>query len=214
LEALALANGKLEEGILTFLREKGAEIRREGDRSYQIELAFGALQIPATIMSSKDMPSFVARGLYFAGICGRDHVEEFNARPGTTKLVELAELDIRPHGKWQVVLVRSKSDESSLKRIRVASEYVYLTRRYLQNIGVLANVARINGTAESQIGPGKYYNRAVCVMESGDTLNDNNQEVDDIILDEVRPVLFATQEAMEDPVKRAEIEILTVCLSK
>ena len=145
-----------------------------------------------------------------AGITGLDWVLENRA-----KVKELADLrapwpNYRPV-RW-VLAVREGSPikrPAHLQGKRIATEAVGLTRRYLRQHKVKADVEFSWGATE--VKPPVLADAIVDVSETGSSLRANNLRVLDTVL-ESTPRFVANRDAYEDPWKRRKMERLLLLL--
>ncbi|MCB9980004.1 MAG: ATP phosphoribosyltransferase [Rhodospirillales bacterium] len=127
-----------------------------------------------------DVATFVAFGAAQIGIVGSDVIEEF-------KYDELcAPLDLKI-GKCRLSVAMLKDDPErtapkSWSHINVATKYPHLTRQYYATKGIQAECIKLNGAME--IAPSlELCRRIVDLVESGKTLQANNLEEIETIMD-------------------------------
>ncbi len=153
------------------------------------------------------MARYVEQGVLDAGITGLDWVLENGA-----KVKELADLrapwpNYRPV-RW-VLAVKEDSPHPDGRRIsqgkRIATEVVGLTKRYLKQHGVKAEVEFSWGATE--VKPPLLADAIVDVSETGSSLRANNLRVIDTVL-ESTPRFIANRDALRDAWKRGKMERL------
>ena len=108
--------------------------------------------------------------------------------------------------RW-VLAVPMNSNIKSVKNLkgkRIATELVKVTRQYLKQHKVNAEVEFSWGATEAKVVSG-LADAVVEVTETGSTIKANNLRIVCELMESV-PVLIANKEAWEDPWKRAKIE--------
>lgn len=114
-----------------------------------------------------DVATFVAHGAAQVGIVGSDVVEEF-AYPDLYAPVDLA----IGHCRLSVAEPAGQSGMALTSHLRVASKYPNLTRRHFEQMGIQAEVVKLNGAMELAPGLG-LASRIVDLVSTGRTLKDN-----------------------------------------
>ncbi|HEX4848886.1 MAG TPA: ATP phosphoribosyltransferase [Novosphingobium sp.] len=126
-----------------------------------------------------DVATFVAHGAAQLGIVGSDVVEEF-AYPD---LYAPVDLDI---GHCRLSVAEPEGQAAApgghVSHLRVASKYPSLTRRHFEQLGVQAEVVKLNGAMELAPGLG-LASRIVDLVSTGRTLKDNGLVETSRILD-------------------------------
>ncbi len=124
-----------------------------------------------------DVATFVAHGAAQAGIVGSDVVEEF----AYSDLYAPVDLDIG-HCRLSVAEPADHDPNAApASHLRVASKYPSLTRRYFENLGIQAEVVKLNGAMELAPGLG-LASRIVDLVSTGRTLKDNGLAETSVIL--------------------------------
>ncbi len=123
-----------------------------------------------------DVATFVAHGAAQVGIVGSDVVEEF-AYPD---LYAPVDLDIG-HCRLSVAEPIGQQGSGSASHLRVASKYPSLTRRHFENMGIQAEVVKLNGAMELAPGLG-LASRIVDLVSTGRTLKDNGLEETSVLM--------------------------------
>lgn len=124
-----------------------------------------------------DVATFVAHGAAQVGIVGSDVVEEF-AYPDLYAPVDLNV----GHCRLSVAELKGSQRGQTASHLRVASKYPNLTHRHFENMGVQAEVVKLNGAMELAPGLG-LASRIVDLVSTGRTLKDNGLEETSVILD-------------------------------
>jgi len=125
-----------------------------------------------------DVATFVAHGAAQAGIVGSDVVEEF----AYADLYAPVDLDIG-HCRLSVAepAEAQAGSNGTASHLRVASKYPNLTRKHFEQMGVQAEVVKLNGAMELAPGLG-LASRIVDLVSTGRTLKDNGLVETSVIL--------------------------------
>lgn len=124
-----------------------------------------------------DVATFVAHGAAQVGIVGSDVVEEF----AYADLYAPVDLDIG-HCRLSVAEpVGADDGAGAASHLRVASKYPNLTRKHFEQLGVQAEVVKLNGAMELAPGLG-LASRIVDLVSTGRTLKDNGLVETSVIL--------------------------------
>jgi ATP phosphoribosyltransferase len=202
---LGLPKGSLQETTALLFEKAGYNIRFSG-RSYYPEI--DDPEVECVLIRAQEMARYVEQGVLDAGITGVDWVMETRA-----KVKELADLKA-PWPNYRPVrwLLAVKNDSklrkvSDLQGKRIATEAIGLTRRYLKEHGVKAEIEFSYGATE--VKPPLLADAIVDVSETGSSIRANDLRVLDTVL-ESTPRLIANREAFADPWKRRKLE--RICL--
>ena len=169
-------SGRLSEDSIKLLKDCSIDLRNVKDRlrteaeNFPIEIFF---------LRDDDIPEYVSDGVADIGIVGENVLYEKNK---TVSVVEKLGF-----GKCRLSIAISKTDEYSdtyLKGKRIATSYPILTKKFLQQKNIIAELHEISGSVE--IAPGIGLADAVCdLVSSGSTLFMNGlKEVETILKSE------------------------------
>jgi ATP phosphoribosyltransferase len=201
---LALPKGRvLDEAIALFARA-GLDLSplRDGGRRLIFELPSLALRV--LVVRDADVPTYVEYGAADVGVAGRDVLEEQGR-----DLYEPLDLGIgrcrlcvaEPRGRGEA---RSVDDDGAQRHLRYATKFPNLTRRYLEQRGVVAEVIRLSGSIE--LGPlTGLCDRIVDLVSTGETLRQHDLRVVDTLL-EVSARLVVNRASLK--VHRAAVDAL------
>ncbi|MEN9683436.1 MAG: hypothetical protein RLZZ427_1187 [Pseudomonadota bacterium] len=115
-----------------------------------------------------DVATFVAHGAAQVGIVGSDVIEEF----AYSDLYAPVDLNIG-HCRLSVAEpVEQPAQAGQASHLRVASKYPNLTRKHFEQLGIQAEVVKLNGAMELAPGLG-LASRIVDLVSTGKTLKDN-----------------------------------------
>ena len=204
---LGLPKGSLQETTALLFAKAGYNISFSS-RSYYPEI--DDPEIECVLIRAQEMARYVEQGVLDAGITGIDWVLETQA-----KVKELADLQA-PWPKYRTVRwLLAVKDDSKLRKVsdlqgkRIATEAVGLTRRYLKEHGVKAEIEFSYGATE--VKPPLLADAIVDVSETGSSIRAHNLRVLDTVL-ESTPRLIANRQAHVDPWKRRKMERMLVML--
>ena len=204
---LGLPKGSLQSSTFDLLEKAGFSFS-VSSRSY-----FPAADDPelnAMLVRAQEMAKYVEDGVFDAGITGKDWIMETGAEVHPVADLIYSKASMRPV-RW-VLAVPESSDIHSVKDLegkRIATEVVHLTRRWLEENGVTADVEFSWGATEAKAPD--LVDAIVEVTETGSSLRANNLRIVEVLL-ESNTQLVANKDAWEDPWKREKIENLAMLL--
>ena len=204
---LGLPKGTLQETTGKLFALAGYRVGFSG-RSYYPDI--DDPEIECILIRAQEMARYVEQGVMDCGITGHDWVLENRA-----KVKELADLkapwpNYRPV-RW-VLAVKETSPFASVKDLqgkRIATEGVGLTKKYLADHGVKAEVEFSWGATE--VKPPILADAIVDITETGHGLRANDLRVLDTVLT-TTPRFIANREAYTDEWKRLKMERLVLLL--
>jgi ATP phosphoribosyltransferase len=204
---LGLPAGSLQEATGDLFRKAGYKITF-GARSYYPTIDDPEME--CTLVRAQEMPRYVENGSFDCGLTGYDWVLENDA-----KVVELAELVFSKVSRRPVRWVLAVPNDSPIKEIkdlqgkRIATEVVNLTRRWLKQNGVDAQVEFSWGATE--VKPPRLADAIVEVTETGSSLRANNLRiVCDLLQSTTR--FIANSKSVQDPWKKQKMDDLILML--
>jgi ATP phosphoribosyltransferase len=204
---LGLPKGSLEEATTDLFRKAGY-ILGNTERSYFPHI--DDPEIEPMLVRPQEMARYVEDGVLDAGITGYDWVQDSGCA-----VVEVMELryskTTRNPVKW-VLAVPLDSEIQSTKQLRgkkVATELVNVTKRYLAEKGVEAEVEFSWGATE--VKPPYLADAIVEATETGTSLRANGLRIVETVL-ESTPRLIANQRSWRDEEKRTKIENVALLL--
>src|SRR4030088_592957 len=204
---LGIPAGSLQEATAELFRKAGYKITF-ASRSYYP--AIDDPEIQCTLIRAQEMPRYVEDGSLDCGLTGYDWILENDAK--VTELAELvfSKVSRRPV-KW-VLAVPNDSPIQSVKDLqgkRIATEVVNLTRRWLAQHGVEAQVEFSWGATEGK--PPRLADAIVEVTETGSSLRANNLRIVAELLQST--TRFITNErAYADPWKKQKMDDMVLML--
>ena len=204
---LGIPKGSLQETTQKLFVRAGYDLRISG-RSYYPDIDDPEIQ--CILIRPQEMARYVSQGVLDCAITGLDWILENDA-----DVAELADLRA-PWPNYGVVrwVLASKEDSpfrtvKHLEGRRIATEAVGMTRRFLAQHGVTANVEFSWGATE--VKPPILADAIVDVSETGSSLRANNLQIIDVVLSST-PRFIANRAAAADPWKRAKIDRIVMLL--
>src|SRR5262245_27076001 len=204
---LGLPAGSLQEATGELFRKAGSKITYDS-RSYYPHIDDPAIQ--CTLIRAQEMPRYVQDGSLDCGLTGYDWILENDAR-----VVEVAELVFskisRRPVRW-VLAVPNDSPVQSVKDLqgkRIATEVVNLTRRWVAQHGVSAQVEFSWGATE--VKPPKLADAIVEVTETGSSLRANGLRIVTDLLQSTTGFI-TNASAYADPWKKQKMDDLVLML--
>jgi ATP phosphoribosyltransferase len=198
---LGLPKGSLQEATFELLRKAGYTFRADS-RSYQP--SSDDPEIEGLLLRPQEIPRYVEQGILDAGFTGYDWVVDNGSH-----VVEVADLVYgkREFHTIKVVLAAPKDgpiqSPADLQGKRVATEYVNLTKRWLEDRGVSAQVEFSWGACEAKVP--ELADAIVANTETGSSLRANGLSIVEVLL-ESSTRLIANHSAWEDRWKRGKME--------
>ena len=204
---LGLPAGSLQEATGELFRRAGYKITYTS-RSYYPHIDDPEIQ--CTLIRAQEMARYVQDGVLDCGLTGYDWIVETEA-----KVVELAELVFSKVSRRPVRWVLAVPNDSPIRTVqdlqgkRIATEAVNLTRRWLAQHGVTAQVEFSWGATE--VKPPRLADAIVEVTETGSSLQANNLRIVAEILQSTTRFI-ANEKALEDPWKKQKMSDLVLML--
>ena len=204
---LALPKGRILEEAEALFRKAGidlAPVRAHTRRLvHDLDSPLGPLRV--YVIRDADVPTYVEHGAADLGIAGRDVLEEQGK-----DLYEPLDLGI---GRCRLSVAEPADhpvDDRGALHLRIATKFPHLTRRYLEQRGIVAEVIKLYGSIE--LGPlTGLSDRIVDLVSSGETLRQNHlREVETIL--EVSARLVVNRASLK--LRRAPIDALVERLRK
>ena len=204
---LGIPKGSLQETTQKLFIRAGYDLRIS-ERSYYPGI--DDAEIECILIRPQEMSRYVGQGILDCAVTGLDWILE-----NDVDVAEMADL----HAPWPNFgtvrwVMASKEDSpfndvKDLQGRRIATEAVGMTRRFLAQHGVKANVEFSWGATE--VKPPILADAIVDISETGASLRANNLKIMHVVL-ESTPRFIACHEALKDVWKSAKIDCVLMLL--
>jgi ATP phosphoribosyltransferase len=204
---IGIPKGSLQETTRKLFDLAGYDLRISG-RSYYPAIDDPELQ--CILIRPQEMARYVEQGVLDCAITGLDWILETGA-----DVAELADLKAPWPNYGTVRWVMASKEDSPFNHVkdlqgkRIATEAVGMTRRFLEQHGVSAEMEFSWGATE--VKPPILADAIVDVSETGSSLRANNLKVMHVVL-ESTPRLIANHASLADDWKQGKIERLLMLL--
>ena len=170
----ALAKGRLLDETLPLLAALGIEPSEPLTGSRKLMFETNRPDVRLLVLRASDVPPYVERGGAHLGIAGKDTLLEY----GSDMLCEPVDLQL---SKCRLMTATKKGSElPTTGRIRVATKYVNVARRYFASQGRQIDPIKLYGAMELAPIVG-LADVIVDVVDTGNTLKANGLEAQDLI---------------------------------
>ena len=204
---LGLPKGSLQEATLEKMAKAGYHIS-VSSRSYIPYVDDDELEI--RLIRAQEVSRYVEHGYLDCGITGHDWVQENGSDVREVGEFIFSKVTRQPT-RWVLAVPEDSPVKSvnDLEGKRIATEVVNLTKKYLRQHGVKAEVEFSWGATE--VKAHELVDAIVEITETGSSLRANNLRIVDT-LQVSTPRLIANHAAWKDPWKRRKIETLALLL--
>lgn len=202
-----LPKGSLQDATLEKLAKAGWNVR-VSSRSYLPYVDDQDLEIRT--IRAQEMSIYVERGYLDCGITGLDWIQENHSKVHEVGEFLFSKATRRP-ARW-VLAVPEKSKVKSVKDLQgklIATEVVGLTKRWLKQNGVKADVEFSWGATE--VKAHELVDAIVEVTETGNSLRANNLRIVEELMSST-PRLIANKDSWKNSWKRKKIETMAMLL--
>ena len=202
---IGIPKGSLQESTVEMMGRAGFRVYISG-RSYYPSIDDDELS--ARLIRPQDMPRYVAKGIIDVGLTGKDWVKEDGA-----DVLEIASL---VYAKQQLTKVRwvlavpetsSISSAKDLAGKRISTELVNVTKQYLTEKGIHADVEFSHGATEAKAP--ELVDAIVELTETGSSLRANRLKIIDTVM-ESTTVVIANKNSWNNDWKRQKMENLAM----
>lgn len=204
---LGLPKGSLQDATINLFGKAGFKIS-VSSRSYRPSIDDDELD--GRFVRAQEVSRYVEHGYFDCGLTGQDWVRE-----NASDVVEVCDLIYsrasNKRSKW-IIAVPEASPVNSVKDLegkRIATEVVNITRQYLKDNGVNAEVEFSWGATEVKVPD--LVDAIVDLTETGNSIRANKLRIVDTLL-YTNTVLIANKTAWEQPEKRRKIESIALLL--
>ena len=204
---LGLPKGSLQDATIKLFAKAGFDIS-VSSRSYRPSI--DDEQLDGRFVRAQEVSRYVEHGYFDCGLTGQDWVLE-----NASNVVEVCDLvysrasNVR--SKW-IIAVPENSTIQSVKDLegkRIATEVVNITRQYLKDQGVKAEVEFSWGATEVKVPD--LVDAIVDLTETGNSIRANKLRIVDTLL-YTNTVLVANKASWDDAKKREKIENIAMLL--
>lgn len=204
---LGLPKGSLQQTTFRMFERAGYLISVSG-RSYYPTV--DDPEIEPVLMRPQEIPRYVAAGALDAGLTGLDWIIETEADVVEVCDLAYSKATTRP-ARWVLAVAEDSpiSSPQDLQGKRIATEVVNVTRKYLAERGVQAEIEFSWGATEVKVP--ELVDAIVELTETGASLAANKLRVLDTVL-ETTTKLIASRPAWADPLRRRKVETLSILL--
>ena len=208
--SLVLPKGSLESATLDLFDAADLTVHRSSARDYHASIDDPRID-RVRFLRPQEIPVYLERGLFDAGITGRDWIEETGA-----SLVSLGELQYSKATSQPVRVVLAVPDGSPWRSVSdlpdgvsISTEFPSLTRRFLDTHGVKATVVPSHGATEAKVPD--IVDAIVDLTETGSSLARNGLRVLETVVTSYTEFV-ANADAHADGGKRAAMEDIVLLL--
>lgn len=149
---LVLPKGSLEKATLELFEQADLPVQRSSSVQYRATIDDPRIS-EVRILRPQEIPLYVAEGLYDLGITGRDWIEETASEVMSLGGLQYSKATDRPIRI--VVAVAADSPWQSARDlpagVRVSTEYLGLTTRFFERLGIPARVRLSYGATEAKV---------------------------------------------------------------
>lgn len=206
---LVLPKGSLEHATLELFDAADLAVQRSSEVTYRATIDDPRIG-EVRILRPQEIPEYVAEGLFDLGITGRDWITETGRKVEALGELRYSKATDRP---IRVVLaVAADAPYSSVRDlpdgVRVSTEYPALTRRFLRQHGVEAEVRLSHGATEAKIPD--IADAVVEITETGRALRAAGLRIIETVLTSYTELIANPQAAADSAKRHAMGQILTL----
>ena len=205
---LGLPKGSLQDSTIKLFGKAGFNIS-VSSRSYRPSI--DDEELDGRFVRAQEVSRYVEHGYFDCGLTGQDWVEE-----NDSDVVEVCSLVYsrasNKRSKWIIAVPESSTVQTvkDLEGKRIATEVVNITRQYLKDNGVNAEVEFSWGATEVKVPD--LVDAIVDLTETGNSIRANKLRIVDTIL-YTNTDLIANKVSWENPAKRKKIENIALLLT-
>lgn len=202
---LGIPKGSLQEATVEMMKRAGYKVRVP-QRSYYPSIDDEELE--GRLIRPQDMSRYVEKGIIDAGLTGADWVKENGSDVRVVASLVYAKQQLS-----KVRWVMAVPEDSPIRKVldlqgkRIATELVNVTRGYLSERGVTAEIEFSHGATEAKAP--HLVDAIVELTETGSSLRANNLRILDTVM-ESTTLFIANHNSWKDPWKKEKIENLAM----
>ncbi len=172
---IALTKGRILQETLPLLAEAGIEPAEDISSSRKLLFASNHDHVRLLVLRGSDVPTYVRHGVADIGVAGKDTLLEHNG----SGLYELLDLEI---ARCRLMTAGMVGQPLPPGRIRVATKFVNIAKRHMEEQGLQADIIKLYGAME--LAPlMDLADLIVDIVDSGNTLKANGLEPRQLIAD-------------------------------
>jgi ATP phosphoribosyltransferase len=204
---LGLPKGSLQDATIRLFGKAGFKIS-VSSRSYRPSI--DDEQLDGRFLRAQEVSRYVEHGYFDCGLTGQDWVRE-----NDSDVIEVCDLVYsrasNKRSKWIIAVPEASPVQSvqDLEGKRIATEVVNITRQYLKDNGVSAEVEFSWGATEVKVPD--LVDAIVDLTETGNSIRANKLRIIDTLL-YTNTVLIANKASWGNPEKRKKIESIALLL--
>ena len=207
---LVLPKGSLEKATLELFEAADLRVERSSTVDYKATIADPRIA-EVRILRPQEIPMYVAEGMFDIGITGRDWIEET-----ASDIVSLGELRYSKATSRPIRMVVAVPQDSPYEKVedlpqglRVSTEYLGLTGRFFEKLGIDADIRLSYGATEAKVPD--IVDCIVEITETGRALRAAGLKIIGEVLTSYTE-LIANPEAAADPEKRHAMDQIRTLL--
>ena len=170
---IALSKGRILKETLPLLEAAGIRLLEDPESSRKLIFDTSRDDVKIIIIRATDVPPYLQYGGADIGVAGKDVLMEH----GADGIYEPLDLEI---ARCKLMVAAKKDAPEISGRLRVATKFVNIARRYFASQGVQAEVIKLYGAMELAPLVG-LADRIVDVVDTGNTLRANGLEPTELI---------------------------------
>lgn len=202
---LGIPKGSLQEATVEMMKRAGYKVRVP-QRSYYPSIDDEELE--GRLIRPQDMSRYVEKGIIDAGLTGADWVKENGSDVKVVASLVYAKQQLTKV-RWVIAVPETSPIRKvlDLQGKRIATELVNVTRGYLSERGVTAEIEFSHGATEAKAP--HLVDAIVELTETGSSLRANNLRILDTVM-ESTTLFIANHDSWRDPWKKEKIENLAM----
>jgi ATP phosphoribosyltransferase len=208
---LVIPKGSLEEQTLRLLEAADLHVRRSSGRDYHGTIDDDRIE-RVSVLRPQEIPTYVQDGFFDLGITGQDWIAETGADVEVLASLSYAKSGTG-HGTRIVLAVPNEHPADSAKEMpagsRISTEFLHLTERYFDDLGIDVKVVWSYGATEAKVP--EIVDAIVDITETGSTLRAHGMKIIETLLTS-EPVLVANRTSAAEPARRAAMDDVTTLL--
>jgi ATP phosphoribosyltransferase len=200
-----IPKGSLQEATIDMMKKAGYKVY-VSSRSYYPTADDDELSV--RLIRPQDMSRYIEKEIIDVGLTGQDWVEEAGSDVRCIEKLVYAKQQLTKV-RWVFAVPESSPIKSveDLQGKRIATELVNVTKKYLKEKGIQAEVEFSHGATEAKAPD--LVDAIVELTETGSSLRANKLRIIDTVI-ESSTVFIANHKSWEDPWKRQKIENLAI----